>query len=407
MNIFNNVVYAENAVNVYYMGNGNVNFQYNTGVCGNCESVFYFRFSADNYIVKNNNFVNFGDGYLCRSFDTHDPTNEISEFDYNNCYTNGTYFARWVGEEYSLSEFQDSTSFLTHISQTPSTFYVSNGEFYTFNGPNFSGIYNSMVTDDINGNERDTTSPTVGAIEFSDTTFNFLLYNWDTKCGADTNHLFVTKFDDENISSYNWVYNGDTSVTDEGEIYMYMDTSSWLKVVAQINSGLFADSAFMEIDVVPEINLVDDTTLCTNQVLNISLDTSYTYIWSTGEVSNEISIDSTDGSGIYYVTIVNGACVTQDSMIVNFDTCNTNEEVEGRFNLSVFPVPAKQYLTVSSTNPIKYICIYTSTGQLIKEYRIYRKGNILLPVSDLNRGFYTLSATMETGEVKRIKFVKE
>ncbi len=236
--VFNNLVYVKNATSIaygLYISNGNYcNVQFNTSIVDGTDesSAFFFRFSADNYVVKNNNLINYGtSGYVFRTYDTHDVTSEISIFDYNNCYTNSTYFCRWVGNEYSLQDFRTVTSyaFLNHLTQIPSSFVVTDDNYaYSCESLQGSGIYDTLITLDYNNVTRPNI-PTVGAIEYADTNFVLIDAEWTSSCGADSNLLSLINITDPTYSNV-WLLNNDTIVENIVDFNHYINSTAWVKI---------------------------------------------------------------------------------------------------------------------------------------------------------------------------------
>ena len=329
---YNNIVYVSNNTggDVYglYISNGNYkNAQFNTSVVDgdSSSSALYFRAGADNYIIQNNNLVNFGSGYVFRTYDTFDITNDINIFDYNNCYTAGTYFCRWVGNEYSLQDFRTATSyaFLNHLTQIPSSFYVTDNNYaVSCNNLQGTGIADTLVTIDFNNVSRPTT-PTVGAIEYIDTSFALINTAWTNSCGADSN---IFELINVTYPSYlnTWLYNNDTIGENIVNFNYYVNSSNWLKVDLARNNCLLSDSVLLTIDTIPIVNLGNDTALCKDaNPINLSVNSGYTsYLWSTGETTNNIQIDPSImsvGTSNIYIDVTNGTCSTSDSINITIN----------------------------------------------------------------------------------------
>ncbi len=65
------------------------------------------------------------------------------------------------------------------------------------------------------------------------------------------------------------------------------------------------------------VNLGNDSTLCTGSTVDLNAGpSSYSYIWSGGETTNIISVQST---GNYSVTVTNGTCVGNDNIQISFN----------------------------------------------------------------------------------------
>ncbi len=102
----------------------------------------------------------------------------------------------------------------------------------------------------------------------------------------------------------------------------------------------------------PVVNLGNDTTICHNHVLTLDAGSDGdTYIWSTGETTQTIAIDST---GVGYsgvknisVEVTNSfACVTEDMIEVVIENCTGTEDFADVIELSVYPNPTNGEVVV-------------------------------------------------------------
>ena len=71
----------------------------------------------------------------------------------------------------------------------------------------------------------------------------------------------------------------------------------------------------------------------------------------------------------------------------------------------IFPVPAREVLTVRNINNIRFAEILDATGKVIRSLNISSDSEINIPVSDLKKGIYFLRLTTPTGKVTS-KFIK-
>ncbi len=71
----------------------------------------------------------------------------------------------------------------------------------------------------------------------------------------------------------------------------------------------------------------------------------------------------------------------------------------------IFPVPAREVLTVRNINNIRFAEILDATGKVIRSANISSDSEINIPVSDLKKGMYFLRLTTPTGKVTS-KFIK-
>ena len=85
------------------------------------------------------------------------------------------------------------------------------------------------------------------------------------------------------------------------------------------------DTAFLNVtlDQMPVYSLIDDTTICENETITLSLPGTYSYDWDSGTSSSNSYMISHPNSGNYwhYVTITGGACSINDSTQINVINC--------------------------------------------------------------------------------------
>lgn len=91
-----------------------------------------------------------------------------------------------------------------------------------------------------------------------------------------------------------------------------------------------------------------------------------------------------------------------DDLVITEATGLSVKEISNN-GFELYPVPAKQHITVGADNTINHIAIYSLTGQLAAEFEIAGT----LDISPLNPGTYLIQVTFEddTSQIKR--FIKE
>ncbi len=123
----------------------------------------------------------------------------------------------------------------------------------------------------------------------------------------------------------------------------------------------------------PNINLPDDTILCSSQ--NIILDAGNgfnSYLWSTGATTQSITIDSTGyGLGTFsiYVQVSNAnGCSTIDTTFITWTSCTeVNESANKEFAMNIYPNPANGIvnITLSGLNSDADLKIFNINGQSV------------------------------------------
>lgn len=115
-------------------------------------------------------------------------------------------------------------------------------------------------------------------------------------------------------STNDWVTNTFSFTADRQQ-----NGHSWLILRALESSGLILSNCIVD-NPIEEDLLLGDTTLCTGGSLELLADegTNYTYEWSTGETTRNITISE---SGVYAVRVQYYLCSSTDSVTVNFEDC--------------------------------------------------------------------------------------
>ncbi|REC49065.1 GEVED domain-containing protein [Chryseobacterium pennipullorum] len=127
---------------------------------------------------------------------------------------------------------------------------------------------------------------------------------------------------------------------------------------------------------------------------NTRMRVKYQFNSSTTSVRTELSDPCTD---------VNQGQV-EDYTIKVEETLGTSETVANRkADLSVYPNPFKDILTISDTKDVKTIIVSDVSGRQLKTLAATPEINL----SDLNAGLYLISLQMKDGTTKTIKAVKK
>lgn len=175
--VYNNFIHVENNTDIRGIHIYSSTYQsvYNNSVNlistnSNARAYWYDGYYGDgnNMIIKNNNFVVEGPGYPLY---VENGNNTISESDYNNLFTSGTYVANWSSTSYTDITSLNAASAQDTNSQSFDPGYASNSDLHINSywiddkGTPLAGI----VTKDIDGEARDATNPDIGADEYTST----------------------------------------------------------------------------------------------------------------------------------------------------------------------------------------------------------------------------------------------
>jgi hypothetical protein len=138
----------------------------------------------------------------------------------------------------------------------------------------------------------------------------------------------------------------------------------------------------VSINALPEVSLGNDTSICHNHVLHLDAgNAGAEYVWSTGETTQAITIDSTGagigGTKVITVLVTNAqGCASQDAISVYFEDCTGIPENAYDLGVNIFPNPTKGMFTLE-LNPeqedVISIRILNAVGAVV-----YRQENVPL-----------------------------
>ena len=111
--------------------------------------------------LRNNSILNGASGYAFYNY-----SSTISNFDYNNLYTNGNYLAYYNGNRTNLSALQSASSTNANSVSSTGVYYTYDNLHSNSSSLNNEGTAASVITTDIDGQNRSTTAPDIGADEF-------------------------------------------------------------------------------------------------------------------------------------------------------------------------------------------------------------------------------------------------
>jgi hypothetical protein len=155
--------------------------------------------------------------------------------------------------------------------------------------------------------------------------------------------------------------------------------------------------------ITPQPALGNDTTACVNQPFLLNPGTSgpgLTYLWSnfaTTATVNAFSGSATQTTYSVTVTSTNG-CVGRDSIRLTFQVCSGLNETDRSAEVSVYPNPARNFITVQLPYDIQHACMLTLLSIDGKE--VVRKeisNNEQLQLPELTNGVYLYYLTDNKG----------
>lgn len=177
-----------------------------------------------------------------------------------------------------------------------------------------------------------------------------------------------------------------------------------------VSNGACNDTAYHEVFVhlLPTVDFVINTSpLCDNgSVYTLTATPSGGVFSGTGVVGN--TFDPTVGVGIYPITYsvnVSNACAASQTQTVEVMLCTG--VIENEINqFSLFPNPATDEVNIKSDKEFKSILVFDFSGKLVKMIEV-NSFETSVNVSDLAKGFYSFTISMNDHSQKTIKVVKE
>lgn len=262
--------------------------------------------------IKNNIFSNKGAGYALKCWYN---GSQVTSSDFNNLYSNGEYIADWFDVDITnLAEWQTASGFGSNsVSSYPN--FISDSDLHISNVLlNNAATPLPEVTDDIDGESRDATTPDIGADEFTGVTFSledditvcvdaefkidagdgFDSYLWST--GADSSYILV---DSTGIGYGSKEYF--VTVTLGAEQYNDSITVGFSSPIAMSQDYFCADAS------------TDSVLLTANEGVE--------YYWSTGETTQSIWLTGT----YVYVTVTDvKGCQGTEYISRQWNNCPAN-----------------------------------------------------------------------------------
>jgi len=235
-------------------GNSNLDIVYNNVLMTSVPSAsaalyVYPQYVGSSNIILNNNLINKGTGTAIDNSNvpaTSGYSTGVTRCNYNNLYTKGSYIGNYQGNLYSsISSWQSSTNFDSNsVNLDPG--YTSNTDLHvSSSGINNKGLPYTNVTDDIDGDTRNATTPDIGADEFTPTTLDAGITSLDSPavfCAPKTANVIVrfTNFGQNTLTSLkiNWSVNGTTQTA-----YSWSGSLATGLVSSSVSIGTYTFSA--------------------------------------------------------------------------------------------------------------------------------------------------------------------
>jgi hypothetical protein len=204
------------------------------------------------------------------------------------------------------------------------------------------------------------------------------------------------------IYTYEWTSDptGFSSSEPEPMVYPTENTSYF----CELSDGESTVSGQTSVSVIPMpiVDLGNDLTVCANEVVTLDAgNPGATYLWSTGETTQTIMVDSTGigiGSAEFSVEASNTeTCTSSDIIMIQFDDCTGVSELADNWTLDIFPNPSNGQFTIElnsiSKEPVQ-MRIFNAFGlEVYKESNMHVNGSSTTTINlkELAKGIYYLN----------------
>lgn len=222
----------------------------------------------------------------------------------------------------------------------------------------------------------------------------------DTICQGSTANLTASS---TGTVSYSWNSGANTQ-----SISVTPVSTFTYSVIA--SNGACSDTASHEVFVslLPVIDFnINTAPLCDNGSVFTLTATPSGGIFSGSGVSGN-TFNPTIGVGNYLITYsVNASsnCAAAETQTIDVMLCSGINEIDNN-SLIVFPNPATNYVSIQSDKEIKSILVYDYSGKLVRMIEV-TTFETTMDISELAKGFYSLTITMTDHSQTTIKVIKE
>ncbi len=216
---------------------------------------------------------------------------------------------------------------------------------------------------------------------------------------------------------YSWTSMPEGFESEMSANQVFPEISTWYFVTVSDTLGNMAqDSVFIIVYDLPIVELGADTSLCTEFLTLNAGNPGSTYLWSTGQDTQTIDVDTTGfGYGtreIFVEVITENGCVNSDAINIDFVDCTGIDEFANNVDVVVYPNPSSGVYNIKlrSNENIKVdILVINSVGS-----EIYRNENIFLAgetklqidLSNFAIGAYQLIIKGENGRINKTLIIK-
>ncbi len=420
---------------MHYSNSGSHNIYYNSiNLAGSSSTGLFVNGQTSSNIRFQNNIVKIAGTGNCMNIDQ--STNfPFLISDNNDFYFPQGHLGKWKSTSNisTLAAWRTASNWeFNSVNYNPN--YISNSDLHINGYSNISKKGTSAITTpsttyDIDGTIRNSTTPDIGADEFSyeDFAISSIITN-SPYCSGENETISAYIVNNGNVpynSNMNLSYKlgtnsavvqstainlnaGDSQLVSFTTPLHFATAGTFNLIVKHLYAG-DQDASNNEkaksilVKQSPSINWPLDTLVCANHSIILDAGAGMdSYLWSTGASSQSITVDSSGiglGAKYFKVDISLNGCSTSDSILVNFVYC-AGIDIAVNKNINIYPNPSNGMVFIDASFILKnsQLKVYNTSGKLVKAITI--KSNSF-DVSDLNSGLYFIIISTEKGLIEK------
>jgi hypothetical protein len=216
-----------------------------------------------------------------------------------------------------------------------------------------------------------------------------------TICAGDSTSLLALPSGGSGIYTYHWLPSAGLSNDTIANPNASPAITTTYTITLSDGASTSSASVTVNVNPLPVVNLGADTTICKNKTITLNAGTGATsYLWSTGETTQTISVDSTDAiSNIatIWVSVMNSSsCSAIDTIVVTFDPCTGLTDLSNNTSVTIYPNPTTGIATivVKGLISVSDLEIYTLQGQMIYSEKVNGNSSALIDMTSQPKGLY-------------------
>lgn len=185
---------------------------------------------------------------------------------------------------------------------------------------------------------------------------------------------------------------------------------TWYIIELTSNWNYSTDSVFINLLPIPEFSLGNDTIICDNASLTLTVDNSFTsYLWNNGDTTNTnvITAPETTSTTVSLTVTNNLGCAASDNINIDFVNCSDINEILPD-NIIVYPNPAKYQTCISGFNNDKNIDIslFSLKGETLYSVTLYGENTTEINLTNFESGVYIIQIKSENTIITK-RLIKE